>query len=232
MNILIVYTPRSKSTFIHDVLAKKFSLDPLGDLLTKTRINSSDDLTSLLPAIEKINFSNNICLKINGHDFIDLKNKKVVDLYKLIDYNKFDHIIFLTRENFTDALLSYGYMDRYDSNSWHKRTGSTIPVRMYNIPTDKIYFLGRGYRVYEIIKDYITKNSLGKIHSYEFETVESQLSEDFTLDNTDFVTSTEPNNIDYQQLLTNQEVLSEITNILKTMHTVDVTSSEFWQGLP
>src|SRR3989344_337886 len=99
MNILIVHTPRSKSTMVHDILAKKFDLNPLYEPLTFSRI-AKQDSSEYDSIIQMINTKDDICVKINGNDFIDLKNKKILDDYKKIHYDHFDKIVFITRENY------------------------------------------------------------------------------------------------------------------------------------
>jgi hypothetical protein len=232
MNILIVYTPRSASTYLHNILAKKFNLTGLNDLLTHTRINHGDDMLGLPSAIEQINQQENICVKVNGHDFIDLKNKTITDDYKKINYQKFDHIIFLHRSNFIDALLSYSYMDRHDTSSWHRKKGQPKILKTYTISKEKIYFLSRGYRVYNIIQDYILKNYTGSVLHYEFNTVVDKAQQDFALTPGDFESDTESNNLNYRSLLQNIEILEQANTVFNLVgQTTIFPQSEFWYGV-
>jgi hypothetical protein len=219
MNILIVYTPRSKSTFACKVLAKKYGLTEVVDTLTLSRI-ANQNFSEYNILIDKINTEENICVKINGNDFIDLTRKEISEYYKQINYNKFDKIVFLTRVNFVDAILSYAYMNPADQSSWHRKKGQTIDQRAYTLLKNKVYYLSRGYVVFKILTDYIKNVCKTNIYNYEYESLEHGLSTDFAVN--DFDTELEPNNINYFALLENKEVLPMITEWK------DAVNKNFW----
>mgnify|MGYP000040089967 CR=1 FL=1 len=229
MNVLIVYTPRSKSQLLHDVLVKKLQLHGYGDILTRTRIAANDDLTALNTVVDKINAASNFCLKINGHDFIDLKNQKISDLYKKIDYSKFHKIIFLKRDSFTDALLSYGYMDRNDPMSWHRKKGAVIPNRDYQIDINKVYFLSRGYAIYDQLTKYISSIYHNEIIKCEFNQVEALLKSKFDIDRYDI--DLQANEIDYKALLINKQILDDVESIFKKICLTLPEDEYFWTGI-
>lgn len=229
MNILIVYTPRSKSQLLHDVLVKKLHLHGYGDILTKTRIAANDDLTVLDAVVDEINSVSNFCLKINGHDFIDLKNQTISDLYKKINYSKFNKIIFLKRDSFADALLSYGYMDRTNPVSWHRRKGSVVQHRDYQIDINKVYFLSRGYAVYDLLKKYVSSVYHDEIINCEFDQVEHMLESKFNIDHYDI--DLQANEIDYKALLINKQILGEVESIFKKICLTSPEDEYFWTGI-
>jgi hypothetical protein len=215
---------------LHDVLAKKFDLTGLNDIFTIARVKNAG-LKDNESIISKINSTDNICVKVNGHDFLDLDNRCVSSTYKLIDYNRFDKIIFLRRKDFTAALLSYGYMDRTRPETWHKKKGQELDLRKYSIPESKITFLSRGYYVYHILTNYILTNYTGSIYKYEYDSVEDDAAEDFTLFPNDFDIATEANNIDYASLLANKEILQQIYEQHLKVMAAEPTDEIFWSDL-
>jgi hypothetical protein len=210
-----------------EILSTKFGLTRLSDLLTKARIAAGNDLSCIPPLIESVNKKDNFCLKINGNDFIDLKNKTITDHYRLLDYSKFDKIIFVTRQNFNDAVLSYGYMDRSNPSSWHRPKNSPPAIRDFKLDVNKVFYLARGYIVFGMIKDHI-KSVYGKpTIDCDFDDVEDMLKEHFGCIESDFDISTVSNDIDYSSLMTNKELLAEIDSIYSK---VKESYSTFWQG--
>jgi len=204
MNTLIVYTPRSKSTYLTAVLSKKFNLVPMKwAILTLSRI-ANKNFSEYNKIIADINELENACVKVNGNDFIDLQCKSMVDYYRKIDYSRFDKIVFLTRSNFEDALLSYSYMNQSDRYSWHRKKGVAKNEHQYTVDLQKVLYLLRGYAAFEIIKDYIkSKVDQNIVYHYEFNTVDIQLLNDFGI--AQLEVDTEANELDYKKLATNYD---------------------------
>ncbi len=211
MKILIVYTPRSKSTYLYQVLTKKYNLDPFGDRLTKSRIKNKS-FVEYEDIINEMNSANNICVKINGNDFIDTTNHCIHTQFKDIDFASFDKIIFVTRKNYLDAVLSYAYMNPADSDSWHKKVGELKIGFKYTVDPAKVFYLLRGYRVFDLLRTYIeTVVPLGahKIH-YEYDDVDVRFPTDFELSPEDLRISIEANGIDYRHIATNYNEISQL----------------------
>jgi len=216
MKILIFYTPRSKSTMLHNMLCKRYNLLEFGDTVTKSRIKNKD-FSEYTQLITKINSTNNICVKLNGNDFIDCTTGNLTDLYKTVDYQSFDKIIFLTRKNYIDAILSYGYMDPTNSNSWHRRKDQTVQATPYTVTSAKIYHLLNGYRAYDSIKDYIKSQVTDPniIRESEFEEL-SRLISELQLENVDIDLA--PMDIDYKSIVTNYDEIVTIATQFFTQY--------------
>jgi len=203
MKVLIFYTPRSKSTMLHDMMCKKFGLVGFGDTVTKSRIKNKND-TEYKPLIDYINNNDNICVKLNGNDFVGS------ELYKTVDYESFDKIIFLTRQNQVDAVLSYAYMNPSDSNTWHRKKDQSVELVAYSVPYCKVQHLLTGYISYEKIKRHILDHisDAVEVHDCEYDNVSLLINELELVDDIDLL----PMDIDYRSLVTNyNEVLSMIT---------------------
>lgn len=235
MKILVFYTPRSKSTMVYTILKNKFKLADVGDVLTLSRI-ANQNFTEYDSLINRINNSQNICVKMNGNDFIDLKNKCVNYDYKKIDFSSFDKIVFITRKNYINAALSYAYMNPADQSSWHRKKGEVKVGQSYTINPTKLFYLFRGYFLYETIKNHIySQVNISNVHEYEYETVEDQLVSDFNLSSEDFKIELEPNNLDYTKLATNyNEILDLATTIYNKMaelpiNDIDNNKTFFWE---
>lgn len=214
MKILVFYTPRSKSTAVHDALAKKFDLTPMGDIVTLSRIKNKN-FNEYPEIIEKINCTDNIIVKLNGNDFVDVPNQKILGLYETIDFGKFNKIIFVTRDNLAQAIASYAYMDPANKQSWHKPRGEVRTGKTYEIAIEKVYHMIRGYIAYNQIKQYIAQLSLAvDLHDYEYNTVESSLLNNFgiTTDSIDI----ETNNYDYEILASNYADVKKLVPMLYT----------------
>lgn len=233
MKILIFYTPRSKSTAIHNALVDKFGLVPLCDMVTQSRIKHQgfDEYPQLF---DTINQSSNICVKLNGNDFIDLKNKQVLDSYKKIDFNSFDKIVMVSRSNLVDAIASYAYMDPADKSTWHRPRGEPRTGQSYQISLSKVFYLLRGYVVYNIICDYIlSKVPQEKIFVTDYESAECDLKTWFNVDLAGI--NIEPNGYDYNVMAENYAVVKSLSHeIYEILATYDLSKiadkdSYFWK---
>lgn len=203
MKILIFYTPRSKSTFLAKTLASKFDINLFNDELTISRIKNQG-FVEYPELIEKINTLSDACIKVCANDFIDLQNCCISDYYKQIKFELFDHVIFISRKNFFDSLLSYAYMDPTDQSSWHRIAGQTKIIRRYTIPDTKIFYLCRGYFVFNYLKLYIQQKSTNAtFFDYDYNTVDSMISNDWNIDNTVCNIDLLPNDVPYKDLVEN-----------------------------
>jgi hypothetical protein len=234
MKILIVYTPRSKSTWLTHVLAKKYNLENWLELLTRSR-RRNQDFNDFQKLIKKINTTDNICVKITGgNDFIDLKNRSIINDYKTIDYNSFDYIILLSRDDYISATLSYAYTDQLDDRTWHRRRNEVKIGKSYIVGESKIYYMLRGYIIYKFVKDYIMNHAdRKKILEYEFESVESCVKKDFKLNENDFDIELADNKLNYFELVSNKNSILEIKKIYDqmkflTLEDIKDTNSFFW----
>lgn len=233
MKILVFYTPRSKSTALHNALASAYRLEPWCDMVTQSRIRNKN--FNEYPALfERINSTDNICVKLNGNDFINLTNNEIVQQYKDINYNSFDKIFFITRNNIVDAIASYAYMNPADKSTWHKPRGEYRVGTSYMIPTQKIFYMLRGYVAYNIIKDYICNQvSADKIYDFEYESVEQEVKNKFDVDMLDI--DIEPNGYNYSQMAPNYNEIAQIaTEVYQIMATYDLERtldkhSFFWK---
>lgn len=233
MKILVFYTPRSKSTAIHNALAKHYSLEPWCDMVTQSRIKNQnfDEYPGL---IDKINTTDDICVKLNGNDFIDLQNRQVLDFYKKIDFGSFDKILITTRSNIAEAIASYAYMNPADKNTWHRPRGVSRIGGPYQISLNKVFYLLRGYVVYNIICDYIRSQvPAEKILVTDYETAEADVKDWFNVDMSDI--DIEPNGYDYKTMAENYSVIKslahEIHEILATYDLLKIADKEsyFWK---
>lgn len=226
MKILIFYTPRSKSTAIHNALVARYNLNPMSDMVTKSRIKNQnfDEYPSLF---SQINFADNICVKLNGNDFINLADSEISNLYKTIDFDSFDHIIFATRNNLVDAVASYAYMNPSDSSTWHKKKGEVRIGQPYLIPEQKVFYLLRGYVVYSAIKEYIcSKVTKDKLHFYEYESADYLIKQDFNVDLNQI--DIEPNDYNYSMLATNYVEIKELIALAQDQ--MKPNTDYFWKN--
>lgn len=231
MNILIFYTPRSKSTMIGKVLANKFHLDYCESPLTISRL-SNKNFNEYPQIIEKINSTNNGCVKICANDFVDLFQKSINEDYKKINFNIFDHIIFLTRESMLDAVLSFGYMDSSNRSSWHRKQGEEKEIKPYSIVPARIFNLLRGYSIFNKIKEYISQNTTAKLYDCEYDTVEESLSKQLSLNQDDFKIELIPNGVPYKDIVLNyEEVLTNVNGYKANMSNADFNNPDsfFWR---
>lgn len=241
MNIAIVYIARTKSTMIHDILAKKFDLEPMKEILFFSR-RRRQDYAEYPELIQKINTEDNICVKICVNDFIDGKTCRIMEDYKQINFAKFDHIIFVKREDIMGNVASFGHhnlINFADFDKSHRKKGQDFEGHSYEIPPDRAAYIIRAYRVLTLLRDWITEHSgSAQIHDYEFETVNQQLARDFNLDDRDFDIDIEPCGLDYKSLATNYQ---EIEKILPAMYSRIMNTTEqdlndpksaFWEHNP
>jgi len=200
----------------HEILANKFQLQPLKEILTLSR-RKNQHYNEYPELIKLVNETDNICVKICINDFIDLKSCVVKDEYKSIDYNKFDHIVFVKRDNIIDTVLSYGYQDQHDPSKWHRRRGTDIVPTKFVIDINRVYYILRAYRLYQSIEEYIcSHNTHSKIHHYEFNSIEQGLKKDFDIADHELITSTDSNNIDYSSWAINyQDTVTQFNQIKK-----------------
>jgi len=231
MKILVFYTPRSKSTMVHDVLQRHYGLDNIGDSLTLSRI-ANQGFLEYNKIIDTINNTDNICVKMNPNDFIDIPNQCINYRYKNIDYASFDKIVTITRDNYVDAVLSYAYMNPQDQASWHRRRGAEKVGVRYEIPEFKVFYLLRGYCLFHKIKAHIEQTAgADRMHHYEYQTVEQDLARDFGLNAADFDIDLVPNGLDYSQLATNYDEIVELTKqVYQRMTALPVDELDNWRS--
>ena len=234
MKILIFYTPRSKSTMAAKVLAKRFNLREIIDPLVLSKIKNQN--TSEFPKIiQDINQSQNICVKISSSDFLDSKNRRVIDYYKDIDFDSFNKIVFITRNDVLSAALSFTYMDGKNKSSWHRQRGEEKLQEKYCASLDRVYYLLRSYKLYCVIKNYITDNfKYPTYYEYEFDTINEAMKTDFDITEAYFDIDTIDNDLDYKNLVTNlDDVIVTITKLNKVINRSSVADlnkfdSPFW----
>lgn len=207
MKILVFYTPRSKSTMIGKVLAKKFGINYCESPLTLSRL-ANKNFDEYPELINKINALSSGCIKICANDFVNLHQKTINEDYKKINFNSFDYVIFLTRENMLDAVLSFGYMDSSNRDSWHRRIGETKEVKPYSISPARIFNLLRGYTIFNIVKKYIAEHTTATTCECDYNTVNEQLITKFDLQQSDFDIDLVPNDIPYKTIVTNYNEIS------------------------
>jgi hypothetical protein len=196
---------------IYSILKKHYNLTDIGDSLTLSRI-ARQDFSEYNAIIARINSSNNVCVKMNGNDFIDVQNQCINYDYEKIDFSSFDKVIFVTRNNYLDAVLSIAYMNPRDQSSWHRRKGTDKIGVPYTVDPAKLFYMYRGYFLFEKIKQHISSIvDAKKIHQYEFETVDQDLMRDFDLSDADLDIDLEPNNLDYSQLATNYDEIADLS---------------------
>lgn len=238
MNIAIVFIARTKSTMIHNILAKKFNLTPLKEILFFSR-RRRQDYEEYPELIQKINTEDNICVKICVNDFIDGKTCRIMDDYKKIDYTKFDHIIFVKRQDLMGNVASFGHhnlINFADFNKSHRKKGQDFEGSPYEITPDRTAYIIRGYRILNLLRDWIGEHAgSAKIHDYEFETVNQELTRDFGLKDEDFDIDIEPCGLDYRSLASNYEEIEKMLPGLysRIMNTTDKDfndpDSPFWE---
>lgn len=206
MKILIVYTPRSKSTMVHDVVSQRFGLEPMREALTRSR-RAQQNFDEFPDIIHRMNTEDNICVKITGgNDFIDLPNRRIRPDYKTIDYASFDRVILISRRDYVSAVMSYAYMDQLNDRSWHRRRGENKLGHAYTVSDLKIYYMLRGYAVFDHVSQYIADHMPpDRLLRYDFDTAETQLAKDFGLDPQDFEIDIVPNELDYRALAHDSE---------------------------
>ena len=174
--------------------------------------------------MQQINKRQDICVKISSSDFLDSKNRRILNWYKEIDYSSFDTIIFLTRKNIVDAILSFTYMDPKDHTTWHRQLGQHKVYKKYTAALDRAHYLIRSYRVFKLVKDFIVSNYKNQnFYEYEFDDVEEKISNDFSLLLDDFKISLVDNDIDYKLLVENYTALE---NVIKDLHNVIALSTD------
>jgi hypothetical protein len=238
MNIAIFFIARSKSTMIHDILAKKFNLEPLKEILFFSR-RRRQDYEEYPELIDQINEKDNICVKICVNDFIDSKKCCIMDDYKKIDYTKFDHIIFLKREDIMGQVASFGHHNQKhfaDFEKSHRKKGQEFPGFEYEIDLERTAYIIRGHRMLKEMRDWVAKNcGSAKLYDYKFETAEQQLIEDFGLESQDFDIDIEACGLDYKTLASNyQEVERILPDLYSTIMNSDAKNfgdpkSDFWK---
>lgn len=219
---------------IYTILMNHYDLDDIGDSLTLSRV-ANKNFSEYDTIISRINNSKNSCVKLNPNDFIDLKNQCVNYDYKKVDFASFDKIVFVTRENYLDAVLSYAYMNPGDRASWHRVKGQEKIGQPYTIDPVKLFYLYRGYFLFDKIKQYICQQvDSSKIYQYEYETVERDLMRDFELSSDDLDIPLVPNNLDYTVLATNYAQIVELASkVYQRMAELDINEldnaqSFFW----
>lgn len=223
---------------IHDVLQKHHGLANIGDSLTLSRI-ANQGFAEYDKIIDTINNTNDICVKMNPNDFIDIPNQCINYDYKKIDYASFDKIVTVTRDNYLDAVLSYAYMNPRDQASWHRRRGAEKVGVSYEISASKVFYLLRGYCLFHKIKAHIVQTAgVDRVHHYEYETVEQDLVRDFGLNSADFDIDLVPNGLDYRKLATNYDEIVQLTSEVYQRMTalsadeLDNNRSFFWDDQP
>jgi hypothetical protein len=221
---------------IYSILKKRYNLTDIGDSLTLSRI-ARRDFSEYDSIIDRVNSSNNVCVKMNGNDFIDMQNQCINYDYEKVDFSSFDKVIFVTRSNYLDAVLSIAYMNPQDQSSWHRRKGADKIGVPYCVDPAKLFYMYRGYFLFEKIKQHICGIvDAEKIHHYEFETVEQDLMRDFDLTSADIDIDLEPNNLDYSQLATNYDEIADLSpKVYQQMSRLpidelDNPDSYFWTG--
>jgi hypothetical protein len=238
MNIAIFYIARSKSTMVHNILAKKFNLAPLKELLFFSR-RQRQDFEEYPKLIEQINTQDNICVKICINDFIDSKNNRVVDDYKKIDYTKFDHLIFIERDDLMGQVASFGHhnkMNFADFDKSHRKKGQDFEGHTYDIDLGRSAYILRGYRLMPVIREWVEQQAVtNQIYDIKFETAEQQLIEKFDLKADDFDIDIEACGLDYKKLATNyaevEAVLPDLRDRIMSADLKDINNPEsnFWK---
>lgn len=223
MKILIFYTPRSKSTMIGKVLAKKFNIDYCESPLTISRL-ANKNFDNYQTIIDQINNTPTGCIKVCANDFVNLHSKCINEDYKKINFDSFDLVIFLTRKNMLDAVLSFGYMDSSDRDSWHRKKDQPKAANPYSIVPARIFNLLRGYTVFETIKKYISEHTTTRIYDCEYTTVEQQLHTALDLAESNFEIDLVPNGLPYKEFVLNYD---EIGNYVKMYANANLPLTEF-----
>lgn len=205
---------------IHDLCCKKFNLAPFGDTITKNRIKNKN-FNEYPQLIAVINESDSMCVKLNGNDFFDSNSNAITELYKTINFQSFDTIIFLTRINYIDAILSYAYMDPNDSTTWHRKKNQKVVAEPYTISHSKIHHLLNGYLSYNKIKQYILSavTNYTQIYDYEYDNVANLILKLELGSDIDLV----PMDIDYKSVVTNyDEVVTVVSEFVAHHNLFDI----------
>lgn len=211
MKILIIHTARSKSTALHDWLSEYYSLTPLRNLITYSRIQNQNT-SEYEELLNRINTEDNICVKVCCQDWIDLPRKTLVELHKKLAWHTFDRVILCTRNNAIDAVCSYAKMNPFDRQSWHRRAGQDVDYSQYTVPVEKIFYLMRGYTVYKWINEFVDANiDPQRVCRFEYEQLEQQLVEQLGIDPADVAIDIIPNLYDYKNLVTNYSDVASLT---------------------
>jgi hypothetical protein len=214
---------------IQEILSKKYNLEALVDpfVYSKMKNRNTDEFSSI---IKHINSAENICVKVSSTDFLDSRNRRVLDYYKDIDYKSFDKIIFVTRDDIITASLSFAHMTMGAPNTWHSTKDRQLSGKTFSPDIDRILYLLRSYRVFEFIKNYITTNGINEIYDYEYDTVEHNLKNDFDLNDTDFDINLIANDINYSQLIDNYNSVSDFIKSVYSIisRTIDDDLNQFY----
>jgi len=237
VNIAIFFIARSKSTMVHNILAKKFNLEPLKEILFFSR-RRRQDFEEYPELIKQINTKDNICVKICINDFIDPKKYCIMDDYKTINYAKFDHLIFIERDDIMGQVASFGHhnkMNFADFDKSHRKKGQDFEGHTYEIDLARTAYILRGYRMMPVMREWVEQHAgQAKIHTVKFETAEQQLIDIFGLDPNDFDIDIEACGLDYKKLATNYKEVEAVLPVLqdKIMNTgpedFNNSKSNFW----
>jgi hypothetical protein len=233
MKILIFYTPRSKSTFLQEILSTKYKLESIVDpfVYSKMKHGNKDEFPKI---VDEINTTENICVKISSTDFLDSKNREVHDYYKDINYQSFDKIVFVSRKDILSGSLSCCHMDLKDNTSWHSTKDKKNNGRTFTVDIGRLAWYLRGYRIFDFIKDHIIKNFDKEIYEYDYDNLEEDLKKDFELSAADLDTNLIANEIDYKPLAVNLDRVEDfIKNNVDTIlnapcHELNSYNSKFW----
>lgn len=229
----MLYSPRSRSTWTHNVLTAKFGLDPTWcEPLLESR-RPRQDYAEYPEIIDRINRAENCCIKISCNDFVDIKNKQIRKDYQDINWNHFDHVITHTREDFVGAVLSYAYMDMRDKNTWHRRRGEIKVGHEYQVDPNIMYYLLRGYAMFDVVRQHIDATvDPAKIHHYEFNTAADLVSQDFGLTAQDLEANIVDNELDYRRLATNYNDIAQEapTVLMRLKNQIHAPGPEFWKN--
>ncbi len=219
----------------HDVLSRKFGLDPMREALTRSR-RARQSFDEFPEIIHQMNTRDNICVKITGgNDFIDLPNRRIREDYKTIDYASFDRVILISRQDYVSAVMSYAYMDQLNDRSWHRRRGEHKIGQPYTVSDLKIYYMLRGYAVFDHVSRHIADHMpADRLLRYDFDTAETQLAKDFELDPADFDIEIVPNELDYRTLATDSDqTVQKIHDVYQyvmslSMEQINQPDPKFW----
>lgn len=208
---------------LQEVLSKKYNLDALVDpfVYSKMKNQNTNEFASI---IDRINTSQDICVKVASIDFLDSKNRRVLDYYKDIDYQSFDKIIFVTRDDLLAASLSFCHMTTGDPSTWHSTKEQQNTGKTFSADINRVTYLLRSYRVFEFVKNHIRNNFTNDIYEYEYESLESNLKIDLELSAGDFDTNLVANTIDYQKVNQNY---STVVNFIEQYKGLILSAQDF-----
>lgn len=205
MKILILFTPRSKSTIVHHILSKKYNLKGLRELFAIERLVHKNQ-QRYKEIIDIINNTDNICLKLNSIDFIEMNSNNFLPEFFSIDFKSFDKIIFITRKDYMSAIPSNSYIDRSKVHAWHRYKNREFQAKQFNIDLAMITYYGRVHAMFEKLKPIIINQAPNaEIYHYDFDNVEQNLLRDFDLTAKDFDIETLPCDLDYKKLALNYD---------------------------